>query len=989
MKKLATPLLVFCCFLANGQTILFSEDFAGEADGATAGTAVGGTWSATTIPAGTFSKQTRLGEPLFMMNQTVTEGVFATNTIDISGTGMAQISVFLRTALSNSTDYMRAYYKVDGGPEILFHEFLGQFISLTIEASAVVAGNNVQVIIRGMENTAGNIPILGIPIAMSFDNLSVTSVPSVFSCNNAGTVFTGDWNVAASWSTVGFTGPCDAPTPPTIAQVAIIGGSFAVNLTADAAVGGVDVRNTGTLLWTAGLVDLGIEMGFFRVQSGGVIDGDNFLDGQIDFTQDVGGATFQVDVGGSASIDAITLTNTANTIHYLEGGGPLTIGQILMDADDGTLINNMTLPVVTSGHLLFTAATTGATFINNETLIMPALEFTGDNNFFTNNSTASFATGILASNANSDNNTVTNAVGATLNFSDLNADFSGVSLDGGNITILNSGTINQTGTFLRIANSATALNDVNNLAGAIWNYEGTGHDTQLRLFANNGTNDFNYSAAGPQQIITPVSGNGYSNLTLEDSGTKTALAVFNVYGNWSRTGTATFDPAGFTVTLTGTAGSQTIAAVGGETFAGLRFNNLFATAPQIIFNSPVTVTGTLTMTSGIVNQNGNAFTLGSAGVASVLSRTASTTTNWMYGGSFQRFWLNGVAVSSTAGNRYGLFPAGTSAASSYRPFEVNSTVSPTANGSYTVTHTDATGVVNLSPVFDDDPTAGVINIVRKHNAQFIASVSGATGGTFTVRATMTGLLAGNLGDIRLAVSTGPTTVTTVGTHSAATGSAPNPSAGRTGVLTANLTGDFRIATTDAVNTPLPIELISFSGEVVENVVQLNWETASELNNDFFTVERSAGGEVFSSVGIVKGAGITTESKRYDLIDHDPIVGKAYYRLRQTDFDGTYTYSKIIPINYEVSPFPAVDVYPNPSHGEFTVRITGLKNEESIPLMMVDPLGRAVMTFTLNVDHDSGTAQKTIHTDRELPPGIYLLKAGASRGITRKVVVTER
>jgi trimeric autotransporter adhesin len=129
---------------------LWVEDFSGEANGATSGVAggtQGGTWSVTTTPSGTFSKVTLLGDGFFRADQTVTEGVWSTNSIDISGTGMATISVELLTGGTNSSDYIRAYYKVDGGSEILFAELLGQIINVSTTGSAIVSGNNLQVIV--------------------------------------------------------------------------------------------------------------------------------------------------------------------------------------------------------------------------------------------------------------------------------------------------------------------------------------------------------------------------------------------------------------------------------------------------------------------------------------------------------------------------------------------------------------------------------------------------------------------------------------------------------------------------------------------------------------------------------------------------------------------------------------------------------------------------------------------------------------------------
>jgi hypothetical protein len=134
---------------------LWSEDFSGEANNAISGTATGGTWTSITPSGGvsSFSRQNILGAGLFRANNTGTEGVWETNIIDISGTGAATISITLTTALTNATDYMRAYYVLDGGTEIMFAELLGQFVSLSTTGSAIVAGNSLKVVVRSMENT--------------------------------------------------------------------------------------------------------------------------------------------------------------------------------------------------------------------------------------------------------------------------------------------------------------------------------------------------------------------------------------------------------------------------------------------------------------------------------------------------------------------------------------------------------------------------------------------------------------------------------------------------------------------------------------------------------------------------------------------------------------------------------------------------------------------------------------------------------------------
>jgi endonuclease I len=96
--------------------------------------------------------------------------------------------------------------------------------------------------------------------------------------------------------------------------------------------------------------------------------------------------------------------------------------------------------------------------------------------------------------------------------------------------------------------------------------------------------------------------------------------------------------------------------------------------------------------------------------------------------------------------------------------------------------------------------------------------------------------------------------------------------------------------------PLPVELLSFNAVYKNEQIILEWETASETNNDFFTIERSEDAKYFSPIGVLKGAGNSTLVHNYQFIDKNIKKGIwLYYRLKQTDFSGNFTYSKTISI----------------------------------------------------------------------------------------------
>lgn len=751
---------------------------------------------------------------------------------------------------------------------------------------------------------------------------------------------TGGVGGTGTWSTVSHTGSACGCVPQNN-QRAIIGNGHTVTLPLsqttvgagvanDRAPAGVIVENTGTLQFSANNVTLGIQGNLVRVASGGTINAGVGITGhQIQF-------------------------QSANT-YTIDGGGSLSVANIIVNASNATVNNNMTSAISIGNRLQFSAIS-NSSLVNNGTITASELFFLNnntDNNTITNNGV--FSAAITVATNGADGNVFNNSSGATLNTSSI-------TLNDGNFTLNNSGIINQSGTFL----TTDAGSNFNNLNGATWNYSGTGHDTDTRLLANNGTNNFNYTAAGAQQIITPVAGNGYSNLNLQNSGAKTALGNFSVFGNWTRSGTATFAPATFTVTLSGT-GTQSISAVGGETFNNLTVNNTFVTSPQLVLNNPVTVTGTLAMTAGRMNLNGNTFTIGvSAAAPGTLTHGGAGTNGWMYGGSLRRFVANtAIAIGANAG----FFPLGS--ASDFRPFFVSKDNIANSGGSITVTHNNATTTSNVS-ILDAGPAA---TITRRHDSNWSVTTSGISAGTWGLRGGGTGFgTIQELPDLRMSTTTG-----VVGAHAAATGTIADPRVNRTGLTFGQLTNSFHVASIDAVNSPLPIKLLYLNTTQLETAIEVQWATTKEENFNYFVVEHSLNGVDFTELGEVAGAGYNTNTKQEYLFVHSsPFVGQNYYRLKAVDLDDSYEYFG--PIAHIFSGSRQINIYPNPSNEGFIEVDINFYPSEGSHITILNTHGVEV------ISPGEASASSRIELG-SLSPGIYLLKFSSREfNQTKKFIV---
>ncbi len=190
----------------------------------------------------------------------------------------------------------------------------------------------------------------------------------------------------------------------------------------------------------------------------------------------------------------------------------------------------------------------------------------------------------------------------------------------------------------------------------------------------------------------------------------------------------------------------------------------------------------------------------------------------------------------------------------------------------------------------------------------------------------------------------------------------------------NMTG-FSVFASGQSGAPLPVELLTLSASLENTGVAVNWETASEINNNYFDVERSRDGEHFEKIGMKQGAGNSTVSLYYTLNDPSPYRGINYYRLKQVDFDGTFKYSDrvYVVVNPEAG---MVSVYPNPAQTDLWCDFY-TDGSGKLQFEIMDVLGR---TYSTEIrDAKKGLNEKMKFSIGNLPQGVYFIRVRPQGG----------
>lgn len=473
--------------------------------------------------------------------------------------------------------------------------------------------------------------------------------------------------------------------------------------------------------------------------------------------------------------------------------------------------------------------------------------------------------------------------------------------------------------------------------------------------------------------------NKIGNLVIDKTGGSVILAAstpIEIAGNFvTQNSTSIFNANSNVVKIAGnfsTASASTI-----TNFANIEFNG---TIPQTYSNS----SGTITWTNVTMNNSGGGITLSGGATSNLVIAGVLTLTNGIIYTANPPLLVMNSGSSATSGssssfvggpmqkigNTDFVFPVGDAFTRWARIGISGITAATTFQAQYFFTTcSTCANTMAGSP-------SPVLNNVSGFEYWQLDKPGGAANATVTLyweNAAASGINscagAPNTGDLVVARYNGA-----AWENKNVTGGSYNGSA-CSGTTAGSVTSDlvtsfspFSFGSKSSAVNPLPIELLYFSGKIIENQNILEWKTASEINNDFFTLEKSVNGYEFTDLSFVEGAGNSTGERSYRFVDNYPTEGKNYYRLKQTDFDGGVKYAANLVVLEWLKPVE-YKIFPNPASGEiFIYNSNGV--EKNVQIEITDIYSRKVVEQKLFVVGGSN-APVTIDI-RTFSEGVYFV-----------------
>lgn len=204
-----------------------------------------------------------------------------------------------------------------------------------------------------------------------------------------------------------------------------------------------------------------------------------------------------------------------------------------------------------------------------------------------------------------------------------------------------------------------------------------------------------------------------------------------------------------------------------------------------------------------------------------------------------------------------------------------------------------------------------------------------------------------------------------------------------GTITSNTVtsfSPFTLGSSSSLN-PLPISLLSFNAIPVNTNVLVKWSTSNETNNNFFTVERSLDGRTWSNIGIVKGAENSFTTLEYQFVDRAPVEGLQFYRLKQTDLNGEFTYSNIVPVKFNAENNTNVVLFPQPAGDILNVSVQNTENL-NINIKILNAMGQQVLELN---NLNGSVIQIDLST---LTSGVYSMELNLDGTVTQTKLIKQ-
>ncbi len=714
--------------------------------------------------------------------------------------------------------------------------------------------------------------------------------------------------------------------------------------------------------------------------SGGTLDHN---DGDLNISGDllITGGTMTMNEGDApvnpSAIDATDMTVSNATVTLTEGTVTISnaAGGITVGTGGDLNMNGTTIPI--AGDL--DASGTGVIDMNSGTVNFVNMDLT-------TGGTAEIASPTVTSTGTItvDNGTMTiNGAAGTYAFN--------------NITVNTNGTWNTTAAYDPTING-NLFND-----GAFTGCNGAGCD--YTLTSTSGT----ISGSGAMNTMSDIilnDGASYTNTNsggfnvtdgLETtSGTGTfingingVLSYAGTTGNMSITNfTASADPN--TVIYNRTASNQLIEPTTDGFYHNLTIDK--ADAIDVTTNTVFTINGTLTLTAGDLIMGGQNLVIGESG-----SVSGGATTSYIQQSGAGRV-IKSYPTSSFSDPLS--IPFGD--ASIYAPmtFTLNSGSSVAASAQISFEFNNASGHPNrdndnTGAGGDDDNNSGAAQATNYLNDYWEFDLTNISSPNFSATCDFSnGSIQGSTGSmfpVILRTGTPPMGSSTIDWHvvgtiaDRGTGSVSSSLVTFTGINgVINTTNNWVLYAMDNADNGngderLPITLISFDARRIGDQVQLDWATADEENNDFFTIERSLNGIDFQTLMTVDGAGNSASRLEYSVIDAFPAEGRNYYRLKQTDFNGQFSYSEVRSVFVDEVDYN-IGLSQNPIRVGDEVRILGIErlNAET-ELTFITYGGQVIGTASVHSIRNNGL--------RFTKPGLYLIKvADQGNPKTLKLIV---